>query len=178
MHSLHSSRLPAVAGSALSLPLAVCRNIPLASTHSFLQRPSNPSSAPAPRAVARKARRWITRSVALAAAGACNSSGSSSHNCSCMKSPSATGTRPCSCHQLLVMTEGGDQRPVDHALGHQRCPVASGVEAGRHLQHSGQTSEQRLVQSVGAAGRTTPRLEAELLGQLPLVAAQRGLVHR
>jgi len=76
------------------------------------------------------------------------------------------------------MTEGGDQRPVDHALGHQRCPVASGVEAGRHLQHSGQTSEQRLVQSVGAAGRTTPSLEAELLGQLSLVAAQRGLVHR
>ena len=46
MHSLHSSRFPAVAGSALSLRLAVCRNISPASTHPFVQRPLQPQQCP------------------------------------------------------------------------------------------------------------------------------------
>ena len=46
MHSLHSSRFPAVAGSALSLRLAVCRNISPASTHPFFQRPLQPQQCP------------------------------------------------------------------------------------------------------------------------------------
>jgi hypothetical protein len=109
--------------------------------------------------------------------------------------------------QLLVMAEGGDERAINHPLGHQRCPVAGGVEAGRHLQHPGQPIEQHLMQRIGAQPQPTvlqpmgttgqPQeaqaraqppaahlagpafgLEAELLGQIPVAAAHRGLVHR
>ena len=109
--------------------------------------------------------------------------------------------------QFLFMAEGGNDCSIDHPLGHQRCPVAGGVEARRHLQNPGPPIEQHLMQRIGSqpqasilqamgpAGQTQETqaaahppaahlagpshgLEAELLGQLPVAAAHRGLVHR
>ena len=104
------------------------------------------------------------------------------------------------------MAEGGDEGAINHPLGDEGGPVVGGVEVGRHLLETGQAIEQRLVQGVccqaeqagveamGAAGKTemaqagagaptaglgwvAAGLEPELLGQVPVAAADGGLVH-